>query len=154
MVSRFLVDSHKTTTSHKHHTPGETPNNPPNHANRTTICNRLGNPGEGQRIVLHATDRGCTAPGCDVPGYLTEVHHVRPWATTKTTHIDDLTLACGPHHRLITPGGWSTRKRQDGITEWIPPAHLDHGQPRTNTFHHPEKLLHHRDDNDDDQEPP
>ncbi|WP_343709027.1 hypothetical protein, partial [Mycobacterium sp.] len=26
-------------------------------------------------------------------------------------------------------------------TEWIPPPHLDHGQPRTNTYHHPEKLL-------------
>ncbi|WP_431739709.1 hypothetical protein, partial [Mycobacterium mantenii] len=26
-------------------------------------------------------------------------------------------------------------------TQWIPPPHLDRGQPRTNTFHHPEKLL-------------
>ncbi|WP_432206561.1 hypothetical protein, partial [Mycobacterium malmoense] len=32
--------------------------------------------------------------------------------------------------------------------EWIPPPHLDRNQPRTNTFHHPEKLL--RDDDDDD----
>ncbi|MBS4728495.1 HNH endonuclease [Mycobacterium sp. SM1] len=107
---------------------------------------RLASP--GQRIVLYAKDRGCSAPGCDVPGYLTEVHHVRQWAHTKTTHIDDLTLGCGSHHRLITPGGWSTRKRANGDTEWIPPAHLDHGQPRVNTFHHPEKLLH--DDNEDD----
>jgi hypothetical protein len=28
------------------------------------------------------------------------------------------------------------------------PPHLDHGQPRVNTFHHPEKLLH--DDDEDD----
>ncbi|WP_460758438.1 hypothetical protein [Mycobacterium tuberculosis] len=29
--------------------------------------------------------------------------------------------------------------------------HLDHGQPRTNTFHHHEKLLRHNDeDNHDD----
>jgi hypothetical protein len=27
------------------------------------------------------------------------------------------------------------------IMEWIPPSHLDYCQPRTNTFHHPEKLL-------------
>ncbi|WP_369830871.1 hypothetical protein, partial [Mycobacterium sp. 1245852.3] len=26
-------------------------------------------------------------------------------------------------------------------TQWKPPPHLDTGQPRTNTFHHPEKLL-------------
>ncbi len=94
-----------------------------------------------QRIVLYAKDRGCTAPGCDVPGYLTEVHHVTPWATAKTTHIDDLTLACGPNHKLVTPGGWQTRKRADGRTEWIPPPDLDYGQPRVNMFHHPEELL-------------
>jgi hypothetical protein len=109
---------------------------------------RLASP--GQRIVLYAKDRGCTAPGCDVPGYLTEVHHVREWAKTKTTHISDLTLGCGSHHRLVTPGGWTTRKRENGDTEWIPPAHLDYGQPRSNSFHHPEKLL--RDDEDDEDE--
>jgi hypothetical protein len=25
-------------------------------------------------------DRGCSAPGCDMPGYLCEVHHVQGWA--------------------------------------------------------------------------
>ena len=33
-----------------------------------------------QRIVLHARDRGCTAPNCNVPGYWTEVHHDDDWA--------------------------------------------------------------------------
>jgi hypothetical protein len=37
--------------------------------------------------------------------------------------------------------------RGDCDTEWIPPPHLDYGQPRVNNFHHPEKLL--RDDSDD-----
>ncbi|SPM35413.1 REP13E12 repeat protein [Mycobacterium rhizamassiliense] len=95
----------------------------------------------GQRIVLHAKDRGCSAPGCDVPGYLCEVHHVDDYAACQTTDIDNLTFACGPHHRLVKPGGWQTRKRANGDTEWIPPPHLDRGQPRTNTFHHPENLL-------------
>jgi hypothetical protein len=96
--------------------------------------------------MLYAKDRGCTHPGCDVPGYLTEIHHVTPWATTKESNIDDLTLGCGPHHKLAEQG-WITRKRVNGDTEWIPPPHLDHGQTRINTFHHPEKLL--RDDGDD-----
>jgi hypothetical protein len=52
-----------------------------------------------------------------------------------------LTFACGQHHPLVKPGGWRTRKLANGTTEWIPPPHLDHGQPRTNTFHHPEDLL-------------
>ncbi|TXI51898.1 MAG: HNH endonuclease, partial [Mycolicibacter arupensis] len=30
----------------------------------------------------------------------------------------------------------------------LPPPHLDHGQPRTNHYHHPEKLL--RESEDDD----
>ncbi|KAA1241027.1 DUF222 domain-containing protein, partial [Mycobacterium simiae] len=51
---------------------------------------RLANP--AQRIVLYAKDRGCTAPGCDVPGYRCEVHHVAEWATTHRTDIDQLTL--------------------------------------------------------------
>ena len=75
-----------------------------------------------------------------MPGYLTEVHHVTPYAKSHTTDINDLTLACGGHHPLAEQG-WTTRKLKNGDTEWIPPPHLDHGQPRTNTYHHPEKLL-------------
>jgi hypothetical protein len=107
---------------------------------------RLASP--GQRIVLYAKDRGCTRPGCDVRGYWCEVHHVEDWATTQCTDVNKLAMACGSDHPLVEPGGWTTRKRKDGSTEWIPPPHLDYGQPRTNTFHHPEKLL---SDGDDDE---
>jgi hypothetical protein len=100
---------------------------------------RLASP--GQRIVLYANDRGCSHPGCDVPGYLCEVHHVREWADCGRTGIDNLTFACGTHHRLVQPGAWSTRKHRNGRTEWLPPPQLDRGQPRTNVFHHPEHLL-------------
>jgi hypothetical protein len=107
---------------------------------------RLASP--GQRIVLYAKDRGCTRPGCDIPGYWCEVHHVEEWATTHCTDINQLALACGSDHPLVEPGGWTTRKRANGDTEWIPPPHLDYGQPRSNTFHHPEKLLAENDEDD------
>ncbi len=107
---------------------------------------RLASP--GQRIVLYAKDRGCSAPGCTVPGYYSEVHHVTDYAKCRRTGADDLTFACGPHHRMLKPGGWTTRKNAKGDTEWMPPPHLDRGQPRSNTFHHPEKLLR---DGDDDE---
>ncbi len=87
-------------------------------------------------------------PNCDVPGYLTEVHHVTDFAQCQETDINELTQGCGPHHQLATTGGWITRKRKDGTTEWLPPAHLDHGQPRTNSYFHPEKLLHDSDEDD------
>ncbi|WP_431313816.1 HNH endonuclease signature motif containing protein [Mycobacterium avium] len=108
---------------------------------------RLASP--AQRIVLYAKDRGCTAPGCTVPGYYAEVHHCTDYATCHTTNINDLTFACGPHHRLLQPGAWTTHKNTRGETQWIPPPHLDRNQPRTNTFHHPEKLLQGEDDEDE-----
>ena len=108
---------------------------------------RLASP--AQRIVLYAKDRGCSFPGCSVPGYLCEVHHCNRYATNPVTDVNDLTFGCGPNHKLAEQG-WITRKNSHGQTEWIPPPHLDHGQPRVNTFHHPEKLL--RDDEDDEPE--
>jgi len=105
---------------------------------------RLASP--AQRIVLYAKDRGCSFPGCSVPAHLCETHHCTPYATNPVTDINDLTLACGSNHKLADQG-WTTRKNDNGDTEWIPPPHLDHGQPRTNTYHHPEKLL--QDDEDE-----
>jgi hypothetical protein len=99
----------------------------------------------------HARDGGCTRPGCTVPGYWSEVHHAeKHWGEGGLTNIDELTLACGPDNRLVKPGGWRTRKRNDGRTEWIPPPHLDSGQARVNDYHHPENYL--VDNNDEDEE--
>jgi hypothetical protein len=50
---------------------------------------------------------------------------------------------------MLNPHGWTTRKNTHGDTEWIPPPHLDRGQPRTNTYWHPEKLLQPEEDDDD-----
>ena len=82
-----------------------------------------------------------------MPGYLCEVHHCDPYATHPVTDVNGLTFACCPNHKLADQG-WTTRKNTRGETEWIPPAHLDRGQPRINTFHHPEKLLQDSDDED------
>ena len=90
----------------------------------------------------HSKDRGCTRPGCTVPGYWCQVHHVDDWADQNgPTDIDKLTLACGPDNRLVEDGGWKTRKRKDGRIEWIPPPHLDSGHHRMNDYHHPQKYL-------------
>ncbi len=96
----------------------------------------------GQRIVLHAMDRGCTRPGCTTPGYWCQVHHVQGWVSDNgPTNITTLTLACAPHNRMVENAGWTTRKRADNRTEWIPPQKHDTGQPRTNNYHHPQRYL-------------
>jgi HNH endonuclease len=92
-------------------------------------------------LYMHATERGCTRPGCDVPASWCQTHHVRDWAKGGPTNINNLTLACGPDNRLATDDGWTTRKRPDGTTEWIPPPDQDRGQRRTNTYFHPENML-------------
>jgi hypothetical protein len=92
-----------------------------------------------QRVVLYAKDRGCTFPGCDAPGYVSEVHHVDDWASGGLTNIDKLTFVCHPHHKLHEMG-WRTRKLANGETEWIPPPHLQMPSG-TNDFHHPERYL-------------
>lgn len=107
----------------------------------------------GQRIVLHARDRGCTAPGCTVPGYGCEVHHaVLDWVEGGLTNITDEVLACPPHNRLVTDGGWTTQKHSDGRIEWIPPPWLDTGQARVNDYHHPQRYLLPVDDDDGEDE--
>ncbi len=68
--------------------------------------------------MLYATERGCTHPGCTVPAYWCQVHHAdTDWAAGGQTDIDNLTLACGPHNRLVKKGGWRTRKRKGGTTD-------------------------------------
>jgi Domain of unknown function (DUF222) len=111
---------------------------------------RLATP--AQRLVLYALERGCTRPGCDVPAYWCQVHHTTDFAKGGRTDIDGLTLACGPDNRDATKNGWTTRKRPDGTTEWIPPPHLDTGQPRTNTYHHPERYLNRNNDEDREEQ--
>ncbi len=92
-----------------------------------------------QRVMLCANDRGCTFPGCSMPASMSEVHHVREWADGGSTDINNLTLVCPSHHRLIGSNRWRTT-RHGGRTHWTPPHHIDPtGTPRTNTYHHPEQ---------------
>ena len=93
----------------------------------------------GQRDSLHRAR--LHPPGCDVPAYWCQVHHVTDWARGGPTNIDNLTLACGPDNRLAADDGWTTRKHDNGDADWIPPPHLDRGQRRTNNYFHPEKML-------------
>lgn len=96
-----------------------------------------------QRLVLHARDRGCTRPGCTCPPDRCQCHHARQdFAAGGRTDITDLTLACPKSNRLVRNGGWTTRIRDDGRVEWIPPPLLDTGQDRVNHYWHPEDLFH------------
>ncbi|WP_431195891.1 HNH endonuclease signature motif containing protein [Mycobacterium camsae] len=102
-----------------------------------------------QRLALLGRDGGCTRPGCTVPGYGTQVHHVRGWFNARRTHIDELTLACGRDNRMVERHNYATRRNIRGFAEWIPPKPLDFGRPRTNCMHQPKKF---RESGDDDED--
>ncbi|ORV83272.1 HNH endonuclease signature motif containing protein [Mycolicibacterium iranicum] len=104
-----------------------------------------------QRLVLHGKERGCTRPGCSVPGYWAQVHHAAAdWKDDGQTNIDDLTFACPADHRMLDKTSWRTRKNAKGQTEWLPPPDLDTGQHRINGYHHPERYLLPHDQEDED----
>jgi hypothetical protein len=94
-----------------------------------------------QRLMLIAREGGCTKPRCTVPAYGTQAHHAaRDWIGGGLTNVDEMALACGPDNRMVGPGGWTTRLTDHHDVEWIPPPHLDTGQPRINHYHRPEEL--------------
>jgi hypothetical protein len=90
-----------------------------------------------QRIICYARDGGCTRPGCLESGYHCEVHHDPGWQPAGRTDADALYFACGPDHKLLTDGHYSTTVTDQGRLAWTDGT----TPPRINRAHHPEELL-------------
>ncbi|WP_433242246.1 DUF222 domain-containing protein [Actinomadura nitritigenes] len=80
-----------------------------------------------QRQVLEALYPSCAVRGCEVPGTLCEVDHVRGWALGRSpTDIDQLTLTCGWHNRFkhSRPDQIQISKDRNGryVYRLLPPA--------------------------------
>ncbi|MBD2896853.1 hypothetical protein amrb99_58040 [Actinomadura sp. RB99] len=80
-----------------------------------------------QRQVLETLYSSCAVRGCEVPGTLCEVDHVRGWALGRSpTDIDQLALTCGWHNRFkhTNPDQIQITKDQDGryVYRLLPPA--------------------------------
>ena len=65
-------------------------------------------------------DRECRFPGCGMRRF-TEVHHLRWWRHGGRTELDNLSLICSFHHRLVHEQRWSVRRRPDGEMDWFRP---------------------------------
>jgi hypothetical protein len=59
--------------------------------------------------ALHARDGGCTFPGCHRRRFL-DAHHLEHWVDGGETHLDNLTLLCTYHHRLLHEGGFKIER--------------------------------------------
>jgi hypothetical protein len=65
--------------------------------------------------ALWARDRGCSFPGCDRKHYV-DAHHIEHWAEGGATSLENLTLLCSHHHRLLHEGGFAIRRDAHGDT--------------------------------------
>jgi hypothetical protein len=78
------------------------------------------------RRALHARDRGCAFPGCDLSPEWTDAHHLRSWASGGRTELDNLVLLCRHHHGLVHEGGWSISR--DAMTGTVTARRPDGGR--------------------------
>ncbi|GAA4168615.1 HNH endonuclease signature motif containing protein [Gryllotalpicola koreensis] len=63
-----------------------------------------------QRRAMAVRDGGaCIIPGCHVPGYRAEAHHVLSWFEGGATDVDNGVLLCPFHHDEVEKGPWQVR---------------------------------------------
>ena len=72
------------------------------------------------RRALQRRDGGCCFPGCTATRFV-DAHHIHHWADGGATHLDNLTLLCHHHHRLVHEGGYGLRRTLAGTLEFTTP---------------------------------
>lgn len=72
------------------------------------------------RRLLKNRDGGCTFPGCGLKTFL-DAHHIVHWEHGGPTDLDNLTLLCHHHHKLVHDFGWKVVLNEAQVTEWFRP---------------------------------
>ncbi len=72
------------------------------------------------RRALKRRDGGCRFPGCTCTRFV-DAHHIRHWADGGDTSMDNLTLLCRHHHRLVHEGGFSVAMDVGGPVRFTNP---------------------------------
>jgi hypothetical protein len=70
---------------------------------------------------LLSRDGGCSFPGCGTGRFLA-AHHVVHWAHGGATQLDNLTLLCSFHHKLVHEGGWKVQLTDGLKAVWFRPS--------------------------------
>jgi hypothetical protein len=65
------------------------------------------------RRALRARDDGCRFPGCTHRSFL-DGHHIRHWADSGETGLDNLVQLCRHHHRPVHEGVFHCGKDENG----------------------------------------
>ena len=73
-----------------------------------------------KRLLRHR-DKTCTFPGCQAWRFV-HGHHVKWWTKELgETNLDNLTLVCPFHHKLIHERGWRVVLDSKGVATWYRP---------------------------------
>lgn len=72
------------------------------------------------RRLLKRRDGGCTFPGCCLTTFL-DAHHIIHWEHGGPTDLDNLTLLCHHHHKLVHEFGWKVVLNDAQVTQWFRP---------------------------------
>ena len=72
------------------------------------------------RRALKRRDGGCRFPGCTCTRFV-DAHHIRHWADGGVTSMDNLTLLCRHHHRLVHEGGFGVEMDVGGQVRFTKP---------------------------------
>jgi hypothetical protein len=62
------------------------------------------------RRALQKRDGGCRFPGCCATNRFVDAHHIVHWADGGETAMENLTLLCKRHHRLVHEGGFGVHR--------------------------------------------
>ena len=70
--------------------------------------------------ALRSRGHGCRFPGCTHDRFV-DAHHIRHWANGGETSLDNLTLLCRRHHRLVHEGGFGVERIAAGALRFTRP---------------------------------
>jgi hypothetical protein len=85
--------------------------------------------GSPLRKALRLRDQHCQWPGCERPASWCDAHHLVHWINGGLTDLDNLTLLCRRHHRMVHEGGWQLVRAEGGRIVAIAPT-VTFGLPR------------------------
>jgi HNH endonuclease len=77
-------------------------------------------PSEAMIRQLRYRDHGCTFPGCGSRRFV-HAHHIEWWSRGGRTDLDNLTLTCSFHHKLVHEYGWKLNRGSGGLVRWFRP---------------------------------
>ncbi len=70
------------------------------------------------RKLLWLRDRHCTFPGCDLPAWFCDAHHIEHWADGGATTAENTALLCARHHTIVHRDGLTATIDAAGLVSW------------------------------------